>query len=126
MINENLTNRVRELLADVNKVEEKKMFSGIAFMVDNKMCVAVGNNRILCRIDPGLHNELVEKPGCISMMMKGKDLQGYVYVTEDNLKTKKISNIGWGFALDYNPRAQASKKKQAGKKKAVAKIKQGK
>ena len=77
-INERLTNRVRELLAGVNKEEEKKMFSGIAFMVNAKLCIAVRDDNIMCRIDPALHDELVEQPGCSSMVMKGKDLQGYV------------------------------------------------
>jgi len=40
--NENLTNRVREALAHLPNVEEKKMFGGIAFMVDCKMCITIG------------------------------------------------------------------------------------
>ena len=111
-INEKLTNRVRELLADVNKVEEKKMFSGIAFMVDDKMCVAVGDNRILCRVDPALHNELAEKPGASSMTMKGKELEGYIYVSEDVLNSKKQLEYWVKLALDYNPKAKATAKKK--------------
>ena len=42
MINEKLTDRIRELLADVDKVEEKKMFSGLAFMADEKLCKWLG------------------------------------------------------------------------------------
>ena len=110
-INEKLTNRVRELLVDISNVEEKKMFSGIAFMVDDKMCVAVGDNRILCRIDPALHDELVEMEGCSSMKMKGKDLQGYVYVNEGVLDTKKKLEYWIRLALEFNPKAKISKKK---------------
>jgi TfoX/Sxy family transcriptional regulator of competence genes len=112
-INENLTNRVRELLADVDKVEEKKMFSGIAFMIDEKLCIAVRGDNIMLRIDPAIHDELVEKPGCSSMIMKGKDLDGYVVVDESALNTKKQLNYWINLALDYNPKAERSKKRKS-------------
>jgi hypothetical protein len=41
-VNEALTRRVRDLLAGTPKVVEKRMFRGITFMVDGKMCVSVG------------------------------------------------------------------------------------
>jgi len=110
-INEKLTSRVRELLADVDKVEEKKMFSGIAFMVDDKLCIAVRNDNIMLRIDPAIHDQLVEKNGCSSMIMKGKDLNGYVVVDESVLNSKKELNHWIKLALDYNPQAKSSKKK---------------
>jgi TfoX/Sxy family transcriptional regulator of competence genes len=110
-INEKLTNRVRELLADVDKVDEKKMFSGIAFMVDEKLCIAVRCDNIMLRIDPAIHDELVEKPGCSSMIMKRKDLDGYVVVEESALDSKKQLNYWIKLALDYNPLAKSSKKK---------------
>ena len=112
-VNEKLTNRVREILSDVDKVEEKKMFSGIAFMVDEKLCIAVRGDNIMLRIDPATHDELVEKPGCSSMIMKGKDLDGYVVVDESVLNTKKQLNYWVRLALDYNPKAQSSKKKKS-------------
>ena len=46
--NENIANRIREALAHLPKVEEKKMFGGLAFMVNNKMLVAAGTDRIMC------------------------------------------------------------------------------
>ena len=110
-INEKLTSRVRELLADVDKVEEKKMFSGIAFMVDDKLCIAVRNDNIMLRIDPAIHDQLVEKNGCSAMIMKGKDLNGYVVVDESVLNSKKELNNWIKLALDYNPIAKSSKKK---------------
>lgn len=62
--NEIIADRMREALLDIPKVEEKKMFRGITFMVDDKMCISVSGNEIMCRIDPLLHDELVEKNGC--------------------------------------------------------------
>lgn len=110
-INEKLTARVREILIDVANVEEKKMFSGVAFMVDEKLCIAVREDNIMLRIDPAIHDDLVEKPGCSSMIMKGKDLNGYVVVDESVLNTKKRLIYWIQLALDYNPKAKATKKK---------------
>jgi len=116
-INEKLTNKVRETLADVSNVEEKKMFSGIAFMVNDKLCIAVRNDNIMIRIDPALHDEMVEKQGCSSMVMRGKELNGYVVVGESVLKTKKQLQYWIQLALDYNPFAEKSKKKKSQKSK---------
>ena len=110
-INEKLTDRIRDILVDVNKVEEKKMFSGIAFMVDGKLCIAVGNSRIMCRIDPSIQNESITKTGCSATIMKGKKLDGYVNIDDFALTTKKELSYWIKLALDYNPKAKASKKK---------------
>jgi len=112
-INEKLTNRVREIFADVADVEEKKMFSGIAFMVDEKLCIAVRNDNIMCRINPALHDELIENPGCSPMIMKGKDLDSYIVVDESVLNTKNQLSYWIQLALDYNPIAQKSKNKKS-------------
>ena len=51
---EKLADRIRKALAHLPKVKEKKMFSGLAFMVDNKICITAGDSRIMCRINPVL------------------------------------------------------------------------
>jgi len=53
--NQILKHRIKTALAYVPHVEEKQMFGGIAFMVNRKMCISVGWDRIMCRIDPALH-----------------------------------------------------------------------
>lgn len=116
-VNEKLTGRIREVLCDVDNVEEKKMFSGIAFMIDNKLCIAVRGDNIMIRIDPLWHDELVKKEDCSSMIMKGKELNGYVVVNESALATKRQLNYWIKPALDYNPLAKKSKKKKPKKDK---------
>ena len=44
---------------------EKKMFGGVAYMVDDKMCVGIVNNNIMARIDPEIQEQALKKPGCI-------------------------------------------------------------
>jgi len=109
-INERLTKRVREALSTVPKVEEKKMFSGITFMIDGKMSISVGNERIMCRIDPAIHEEVINKRGVTTVKMKGREYKGYVYVTEDSVPGKKELDYWIKLVLDFNKIAKTSKK----------------
>lgn len=109
---EELANRVREALQDLPDVEEKKMFRGITFMVNGKMCISVSKDRIIARIDPGMHDTLIENPGCSTVIMKGKPYKGFIHVNELSLKNKKELDYWVGLALDYNPIAKASVKKK--------------
>ena len=109
--NEKLTARVKEALASVPKVEEKRMFRGVAFMVDGKLCVSAGDNELMVRIDPALHEETLQRQGCRTVIMKDRELKGYVYVHEDAIKTKKTLDYWISLALDFNKRAKSSKKK---------------
>lgn len=58
--NEKLANRIREALGELPDVEEKKMFGGIAFIVNGKMCVNVSGDEMMCRFDPSLQKENIE------------------------------------------------------------------
>lgn len=117
---EKLADRIREALVDVPKVKEKVMFSGVTFMVDDKMCISVGHDRIMCRIDPESQDQLLEEKPCRVMVMKGREYQGYLLVNEEDLQRKKELDFWIGLCLDFNPRAKASKKKAAPKTKAAA------
>jgi len=110
--NEKLVARIRELLPELPDVEEKKMFRGITFMIDGKMCISVsGMDEIICRIDPAIHETIIEKNGAREMIMRGKIMKGYVYVSESALKTKKNLEYWVKLSLDFNKHAKASKKK---------------
>ena len=110
--NEQLTNRIREALADLPDVEEKKMFRGITFMVNGKMCVSVGDDEMMCRIDPMVYETVIEKNGVREMIHGGKVMKGFVFVSGDILKTKKALEYWIDLALDFNGRAKASKKRK--------------
>ncbi len=107
---EKLAGRIREALQALPNVEEKKMFRGIAFMVNDKMCVTVGDNEMMCRIDPDLHETLVKEKGCKTVVMKGREYKGWVLVSEEMTRTKKALNYWIGLALDFNKKAKSSKK----------------
>ena len=110
---EKLADRIREALIEVPKVKEKVMFSGVTFMVDDKMCICVGPGRIMCRIDPELQDQLLEEKPCRVMVMKGREYNGYILVNEEDVQRKKELDFWIGLCLDFNARAKSSKKKVA-------------
>ena len=109
--NEKLADRVREIIAISHKnVEEKKMFAGLCFMVNDKMCVGIHDDRIMVRLNPAVFDEVIEKVGCVPMNFTGKIMRGFVFVDEDVLKTKKQLEYWVKLGLDYNQFAKSSKK----------------
>ena len=109
---EKLADRLREALAHLRKVEEKKMFRGVTFMVNGKMCLCVSGDELMVRFDPALQETVAEKNGFRGMIMKGKEYKGYGYVSPEGIKSKKDFDYWVALALDFNKRAKASKKKK--------------
>lgn len=105
-----LADRVREFLAAIPgiDIEEKKMFSGMAFMVNGKMCVNVAGERLMCRFDPAMQEEVTARQGFETMVMRGKELNGYCYVNEDGFRTRKDFEFWINLCLDFNSKAKAS------------------
>jgi TfoX/Sxy family transcriptional regulator of competence genes len=108
--NEKLADRIREALAHLPKVEEKKMFRGLTFMVNGKMCVCVSGDEMMCRFDPALQERAAEQNGFRTMIMKGREYKGFGYISEEGIKAKKDFDYWVGLSLDFNKRAKASKK----------------
>lgn len=109
--NEKLADRIRKALAHLPAVEEKKMFGGLAFLVNGKMCINAGKDQIMCRVDPAIHDEATASEGVRTVQMQGRDYRGYIYVDETVIKTKKELDYWIELALDFNKIAKASKKK---------------
>lgn len=108
--NEKLADRVREIIAMTHdNVEEKKMFGGLCFMVNGKMCVGVEKERLMVRLNPALTEEVMEKEGCQPMDFTGKVMNGFVFVDENALTTKKKLSYWLKLALAFNIIAKASK-----------------
>jgi TfoX/Sxy family transcriptional regulator of competence genes len=111
---EKLADRVREIIAITHRnIDEKKMFGGLCFMVNDKMCVGVEKERLMLRIDPARYEELIEKEGCRPMDFTGKPMKGFVFVDAGVLRTKKQLHYWIELALEYNKIAKASKKKKS-------------
>lgn len=112
---------VERILAQLNKlsnasIQEKKMFGGICFMVDDKMCcgthidVKTGESLLLCRVGEELYESALEHSYSIPMNFTGKPMKGYVYIIEEGFKTEKDLSHWLELCLAYNPMAKKSKK----------------
>ena len=80
-----LANRIREKLADLHNLEEKEMMGGLTFMYNNKMCVGIIKDELMCRIDPTMHESAVEKRGCRTMDFTKRPMKGYVLIDESGM-----------------------------------------
>ena len=109
---ENLARRIREELSSLTNIEEKEMMGGLIFMYNDKMCIGIIKNEMMCRIDPAIHEEAVEKTGCRTMDFTNRPMKGYVLIDESGMKSAKDFKYWISLALDFNKRAKASKKKK--------------
>ena len=92
--------------------EEKKMFGGVCFMVDNKMCFGTFRDGIMIRIAPEDAETFTEKPG-VDLMYLGKNLmKGYLMLSGEAYDMDEDLEYWIGEALKFNPRAKASKKRK--------------
>jgi len=87
---EDLANRIRELLADEQGLVEKKMFGGLAFLLGGNMAVsASGQGGLLLRCDPEQTDALVEKPHAARFEMRGRAMDGWLRIDADGVRTKR-------------------------------------
>lgn len=98
---EALVDRVRAELAVQKDVEEKRMFGSIGFMVRGKLCISARDSRIMCRVEPSLHDDLVARRGVSPVVMKGREMRGYVYVGKRALRTRRELRFWVNLSLDY-------------------------
>ena len=85
-------------------------------MVDGKMCVSVSRDNMMCRIDPALYESLLESRGCLPVKMAGRESRGFVYVSEEGIRSKKDFDYWIGLCIDFNKRAKASPKRKKASK----------
>jgi TfoX/Sxy family transcriptional regulator of competence genes len=87
---EDLVDRLRELLADEDAVTEKRMFGGYAFLLHGNMSVSASRNGgLLARIDPADSEAALARPHVALMEMGGRTMAGWITVAPEGLKTKR-------------------------------------
>jgi TfoX/Sxy family transcriptional regulator of competence genes len=87
---EQLADRVREIVAASGEFSERKMFGGLAFMAGGHMAVAVSREGgIMMRVDPAETDALLAKPSCRPFEMRGKPIDGWLRVDADGVATKR-------------------------------------
>ena len=87
---EDLANRVRAALGSTKGVNEKRMFGGLAFLVNGYMAVsASGQGGLLVRVDPGESEALVRRDHVRAFVMRGREMDGWLRVDPEGVRTKR-------------------------------------
>ena len=99
---EDLADRMRELLAEEADLSERKMFGGLAFLLGGHMVVAAsGQGGALVRVDPDDADRLLDRTGAEPMVMRGRPMAGWLRVSSDDLRTKRQLARWVGLATTY-------------------------
>jgi TfoX/Sxy family transcriptional regulator of competence genes len=102
---EELARRVRELVADEPAVTEKRMFGGLAFLVNGHLSVAASRDGgLMVRVDPEDDEALRREPGVTPMIMRGRELAGWLRVAGEVLDDGALAawvdrGIDWATSL---------------------------
>lgn len=109
---EELADRLRDVLADEPDLSEKKMFGGLAFLVDGNMAVAAsGQGGLLLRVDPAASRDLVGRRGVVPFVMRGRPMEGWVRVEASSARTTRQvagwARIGVAHARSLPPKRSA-------------------
>jgi TfoX/Sxy family transcriptional regulator of competence genes len=87
---EQLADRIRELVGSEADLTEQKMFGGLAFLIGGNMAVAAsGQGGVLVRVDPAQSDALVAATSARPMEMRGRQMQGWLRVGPDEVRTRR-------------------------------------
>ncbi|MFZ0161927.1 MAG: TfoX/Sxy family protein [Kineosporiaceae bacterium] len=87
---EDLGDRVRELVKDQEGLTERRMFGGLAFLIHGNMAVSASSRGgLLLRVDPAQTEALVHEPGARRFDMRGREMDGWLHLDPDVLSTDR-------------------------------------
>jgi TfoX/Sxy family transcriptional regulator of competence genes len=106
---EELADRLREHLGDAAGLTERRMFGGLAFLINGNMAVsASGQGGLLLRVDPTETEALVDEPHVRRFEMRGKEMDGWLRVDADAVRTAdelaRWVSVGVSFARTLPPK----------------------
>lgn len=102
---EALVQQVRELLVTESRVEEKKMFGSIGFMVNGKLCFGVGEHNgfsMMVRVGLDNYERALSMSDVHPTVMRGRVMKGYVSLTKEALGTQENVEYWIGLGLQHN------------------------
>jgi TfoX/Sxy family transcriptional regulator of competence genes len=106
---EALAERIRRLMGDEAGLTEKKMFGGLAFLINGNMSVAAsGQGGLMVRCDPQATDSLLDEPGAEPLVMRGRAMEGWLRVSEeavtDEAALARWVDRGVGYARSLPPK----------------------
>jgi TfoX/Sxy family transcriptional regulator of competence genes len=107
---EDLADRIRELITATHSVKEQKMFGGLAFLIGGNMAIAASREGgVLVRVDPAESDRLVATTNAEEMVMRGRQMSGWLRVAAPDVRTKPQLRtwvyLGAGYAGSLPPKA---------------------
>jgi TfoX/Sxy family transcriptional regulator of competence genes len=110
---EHLAERISQVLKERSiHFEAKKMMGGLAFMVDDKMCLGVVKDELMARVGPEAEEEALRLKGSRPMDFTGRPMKGYLFVSAEGVDMEADLEHWVQLCLDFNPLAKSSKKKK--------------
>ena len=99
---QDLADRIRELVAVERGVDERRMFGGLAFLINGNMSVAVsGQGGLMVRVPPDETKKLVTREHVEPMIMAGRETRGWIRVSVDGVRTKRQLQAWVTRGVDY-------------------------
>lgn len=89
-----LADRIRVVLADAPGVDERKMFGGIAFLLDGNMAVGIVGEELMVRVGPDAWADALAQPHAREMDFTGRSMKGFVYVSGEGV-AEDADLSGW-------------------------------
>jgi TfoX/Sxy family transcriptional regulator of competence genes len=99
---EELAERIREMVQDEDGLSEQKMFGGLAFLVNGNMAVAAsGQGGLLLRVDPGQTENLIQDPVATRFVMRGREMDGWLRIDPSGTGSADALGRWVGIGVSY-------------------------
>jgi TfoX/Sxy family transcriptional regulator of competence genes len=83
---ESLAERIRQRLAGLQGIEEKKMFGGVGFLLNGNLCVGVRKDSLIVRLGPDQADEALRRPFVTEFTVGGRPMKGWVLVAPEDVE----------------------------------------
>jgi len=106
---------VRAALSGAGTIREVKMFGGIGFMLNGNLIAGASNRGLLVRVGKDRQREALAQPGARLMQMKGRTMEGYIYIDRPALDDRALLaciRLALPYVLSLPPKAPASKRER--------------
>lgn len=99
---EELAGRIRPLVAGERAIVEKRMFGGIAFLLNGNLAVSSsGNGGLMLRCEPSDTSALVAEPGVSRVVMRGRAMDGWIRVDAARVREPRDLERWVRVGVDY-------------------------
>lgn len=120
---EKLAQRIRDLFIGERNIVERKMFGGLAFMLNQHMCCGIADNKFMGRIGAEQYQKALNRKHVTPMDFTGRPLTGIIYVLPEGIKTRR-QLAGWiDQCVSYVETLPPKKKKKSNRRPIVRKPK---